>query len=289
MNLPRPKSAGACALCLAAMGTQLATAARAADKPLWEAGIGVAAVTFPDYRGSKHQAGYVLPAPYLVYRGEYLKADRNGLRGVLFDSDRLQLNLSLAASLPIKSDSNDARRGMPDLKPTVEFGPQLEVNLWRSGDERRKLDLRLPVRAAFAVQSSPRYVGLIASPNLNLDVRDPLGAQGWNLGLLAGPLFANRRQHGYFYDVAPQYATSARPEYRASGGYSGAQFLGALSKRFDKYWVGAFVRFDSLAGAAFENSPLVQQKHSWAGGVAISWILGESSTRVPAGDDDRLR
>lgn len=261
------------------------SARAAADKPLWEAGLGIGAVTFPDYRGARHQTGYVLPTPYFVYRGEIFKADRNGLRGVLFDTDRVKLNLSLAASLPVSSDKTDARRGMPDLKPTVEFGPSLEIGIWNSADERTKLELRLPARAAFTVERSPRYVGLIASPNLNLDVLDPFGARGWNLGLLGGPIFANRRQHAYFYDVAQQYANGARPEYRAAGGYSGAQFIGALSKRFDRYWVGAFVRYDNLNGAAFEGSPLVQQKHSWAGGFAISWILGESSKRVVSSDD----
>ena len=258
-----------------------------ADKPLWEAGIGIGAVTFPDYRGAAHQTGYVLPTPYFVYRGEIFKADRNGLRGVLFDSDRVRLNLSLAASLPVSSEKSDARRGMPDLKPTVEFGPSLEISLWQSADSRRKLDLRLPARAAFTIERSPRYIGLIASPNLNLDLQDPFGARGWNLGFLAGPILADRRQHGYFYDVAPRYATDARPQYRASGGYSGAQFISAVSKRFDKYWVGAFLRYDNLSGATFTSSPLVEKKTAWAGGFAISWILGESATRVP--DDDGLR
>ncbi|MEO8248203.1 MAG: MipA/OmpV family protein [Burkholderiales bacterium] len=274
-----------CAL-VAVLALSLASPALA-DKPLWEAGIGIGAVTFPDYRGASHQTGYVVPAPYFVYRGEFFKADRNGLRGVLFDSDRVRLNMSLAASLPVSSDKSDARRGMPDLKPTIEFGPSLEINLWQSADSRRKLDLRLPARAAFTVERSPRYVGVIASPNLNLDLLDPFGARGWNLGLLAGPIFADRRQHGYFYDVAPRHATDARPEYRASGGYSGAQFISAVSKRFDKYWVGAFVRYDNLSGATFVASPLVEKKSAWAGGFAISWILGESATRVA--DDDRSR
>ena len=215
------------------------------------------------------------------------EAPSHGVPGVLFDSDRVSLSMSLAASLPVSSDKSDARRGMPNLKPTIEFGPSLEVNLWHSTDSQRKLDLRLPARAAFTVERSPRYVGVIASPNLNLDVRDPFGARGWNLGLLAGPIFADRRQHGYFYDVAPRYVSDARPQYRASGGYSGAQFISAVSKRFDKYWVGAFVRYDNLAGATFVKSPLVEQKSAWAGGLAISWILGDSTTRVA--DDDALR
>jgi hypothetical protein len=32
------------------------------------------------------------------------------------------------------------------------------------------------------------------------------------------------------------------------------------------------------------NSPLVRQKDYFAGGLAITWILGESSTRVMVND-----
>ena len=44
------------------------------------------------------------------------------------------------------------------------------------------------------------------------------------------------------------------------------------------------MRYDNLSGATFENSPLVRQKDYVAGGIAISWILGESSTRVKVDD-----
>lgn len=37
-------------------------------------------------------------------------------------------------------------------------------------------------------------------------------------------------------------------------------------------------------GAAFEDSPLVRQKDDLAAGIAITWILGESSTRVRTDD-----
>ncbi len=268
-------------LALAALALLLAPTAARADQPLWEAGLGVGAVSFPHYRGSAERSNYLLPAPYFVYRGDFLKADRNGVRGVFVDSERLQLDLSLNASVPVRASDDSVRRGMPGLKPTVEFGPSLEVKLWRSADGRRALDLRLPVRAAFTVQRSPRYVGVIASPHLNLDIKNPLGATGWNLGLLAGPIFADRRQHAYFYDVAPQHATPDRPAWRASGGYSGSRVLAALSKRYPQFWIGGFVGVDSLAGAKFEHSPLVQRRHAWAAGIAVTWIIGESSQRVP--------
>jgi MipA family protein len=257
-------------------------AAQAADLPLWEAGLGVAALAFPDYRGSSQSSTYALPAPYFVYRGEIFKADRHGLRGIFFQTDRIDLNLSVGASLPVDSEDNRARAGMPDLRPSVEVGPSLDIHLWRTGDRRSKLDLRLPVRGAVTVQSDPRYVGLQFFPHLNVDVQDPGGLAGWNLGLLAGPVFTDSRYNRYFYAVPREFATAARPAYEPGSGYAGMQFIVALSKRFPKFWLGGFARYDTLRGAAFEDSPLVTSKRYAAGGIGISWILGESSRRVPA-------
>ncbi len=257
-------------------------AAAAREEPLWEAGIGVAALGFPDYRGSDHSRAYAFPAPYFVYRGDFLKADRYGLRGVFLKTERLDLNLSLGASLPVRSSDIAVRAGMPDLKPAVEIGPSLAITAWRSPDQRMKLDLRLPVRGAITVESQPRYIGVQFFPHLNLDVHDPAGFAGWNLGLLAGPVYTDQRYNRYFYEVQPQYATAERPAYSPGGGFAGTQFIAALSKRFPKVWIGGFVRYDSLGGARFESSPLVASKRYLAGGIGVSWVLGESSQRVPA-------
>lgn len=250
--------------------------------PLWEVGLGVAAISLPDYRGSDEDRGYVLPAPYFVYRGEFLKADRNGIRTMLFDTERVEANLSANATLPVNSKDNVARRGMPDLKPTVELGGNISVTLWKSAGHDMKLDFRAPVRTAITVESSPRQIGWLFAPNLNLDVKDPAGFSGWNLGLQAGPVYNNREYNAHFYSVSPTYATAARPAYSARGGYSGAQFTTALSKRFPRYWIGGFLRYDTVAGAVFEDSPLVTRRSNILAGAAISWIFGESSQRVNA-------
>ncbi|MDR3087294.1 MAG: MipA/OmpV family protein [Azoarcus sp.] len=251
------------------------------EKPLWEIGLGVGAVSFPEYRGSNRQRNLVLPLPYLVYRGEIFKADRDGLRGKIFNSDRVKLSLSASASIPVDSNSHGPRRGMPDLKPTVELGPSLEFNLWWDEANKARFDLRLPVRAAYTF--SGKYVGVIFSPALNFNT-DPFGHSGWNLGALAGPIFASVRQHKYFYDVKPRYALPDRPAYSASGGYSGTQSVVSLSKRFDKFWFGGFVRYDTLRGAVFADSPLVRRQYAWMGGLGITWMLGESTQTVGGND-----
>ena len=261
----------------------LATSAAAArEEPLWEAGLGVAGLVFPDYRGSSQSHSYAFPAPYFVYRGDFFKADRHGVRGTFFKDDRVDLNLSIGASLPVDSSETEARVGMPDLHASIELGPSLEVNLWRSSNRAMKLDLRMPLRAAFTVESHSQYIGVQFFPHANVDVADPLGYTGWNLGLVAGPVFTDRRYNKYFYEVAPEFATANRPAFTApAGGYAGMQFLVALSKRFPSFWVGGFARYDTLKGASFEDSPLVTSKRYAAAGIGISWILGASKERVP--------
>lgn len=258
--------------------------AHAEKLPLWEAGIGAAAINLPDYRGSDISSTYLLPVPYFVYRGEFLKADRSGVRSTLFDNDKVEVTLSLNGTLPVNSKDNPARRGMPDLKPSVELGPTMSINLWNSADKKTKLDFRAPLRAAVTVESSPKHIGWLFAPNLNVDIKDPAGMTGWNLGMLAGPYFHTRKYNSYFYGVSPADATSTRPAYAPPGGYAGSQFTMALSKRFARYWVGGFLRYDTLNGASFESSPLVRKSNAVSAGIAISWIFGQSSKLVEVED-----
>jgi outer membrane protein len=261
----------------------LAASARAEQRPLWEAGIGVSALNFPDYRGSDERQTWVLPYPFVVYRGEFLQADERRMRGLFFKTDRLELDVSLNGSVPVDSGENSARRGMPDLDATLEIGPSLNIRLAQSANRKTSLELRLPVRAVLASDfSHVRQVGWVFQPNLNADIQDPMGFSGWNLGVLAGPLITERRYNRYFYAVEPAFVTASRPAYNPGGGYAGTQLIAALSKRFGEYWIGGFIKWDTLNRAAFEDSPLVREKQSFSGGIAVAWILGRSKTFVEA-------
>lgn len=269
--------------CLLALIAIAPCGARAGEFPLWEAGAGIAVIDFPDYRGSDERQSYVLPIPYFVYRGEILKADREGLRGQFFKNDRLDLHLSLNGTVPVDSTDNSARSGMPDLDPTLEIGVRLDITLLRKPDRSIEVTLGLPVRTVIATDfSHSKNIGWVFEPQFNVDFRDMWPGEGWNIGLAAGPLFGDKRYHNYFYGVAPDFATPQRPAYNAASGYAGSQILGSMSKRFRSYWVGGFVRLDSLAGAEFEDSPLVRQTESFSAGFAISWILGRSQKTVEA-------
>lgn len=269
-------------LAVAVVGVGLLGAARAAMLPRWELGVGAAGISMPEYRGADESTRFVLPFPLFVYRLDWLKADRSGVRATLLESGRTEVNLSVNAGPPVRSKHNRAREGMPDIKPMVEFGPSLDIKLWQAEPDGAQLRAFLPVRAAFTVQSRPRVAGWVFQPRLNLDL--PKLDGGWHVGLLAGPVFATRRQHAYLYDVNAAYARPDRPAYQARGGYSGTQFLASVSRKSGDIWFGAYARYDNLRGAAFADSPLVRRRNYFTTGFAVTWTLARSSELVESPD-----
>jgi len=261
-----------------ALALALSAAPASADQPLWEFGVGLGLLSLPHYRGSDQRHDWLLPTPYFVYRGEIFRADRDGARALLVDTERFDLDVSIAATAPTRSRDNLARQGMPDLAPTFELGPNLNLLVGRGAGW--KVQLRLPVRAAFTLESSPQSIGWLATPNLNVDWR----VNGWNVGLFGGPIIATRRFNGYFYDVPASLATATRPAYRAPGGAGGWHVVTGASRRVGDWWLGAFVAADSVGGARFEPSPLVRQRQTVAFGLAFSYVFAASSQRVTSED-----
>ncbi|HEX7027317.1 MAG TPA: MipA/OmpV family protein [Gammaproteobacteria bacterium] len=249
--------------------------AGADERPQWEAGGGLGVISIADYRGSKEYRTRVLPIPYLIYRSRLLRIDREGVRGLLFSSDRIELNMSLNASLATRADDNPLRAGMPELDPTFEIGPSIDIRL--TGERPKEgWILRLPARTvvAFSEDGLDR-VGWLFNPNLHWRHRT---VSGWQWGYTAGVYYADRDYHDYYYSVAPIHATNLRPAYRAQAGYSGFSNQVSLSRRIGNIWYGAYLRYDNLNGAELLDSPLVETEHYAALGVGISWIFTTSKT-----------
>jgi MipA family protein len=253
------------------------------EKPLWEVGAGLALLQMPDYRGSDENRLYLLPYPYLIYRGDILKVDRERISGRIFKTDRLLLEFSLFGNAPVDSSKNTARSGMPDLDPMLEIGPSLNITLLENRQDRYKLNLVLPVRAVFSTDfSSLRHEGWVFSPRLVFEKTDLIPESGLNLGISVGPMFADSAYHRYFYSVEPAYATALRPSYDAGSGYSGSTLTLGLNKGFKQFIFNAFVSVDFLQGAVIEDSPLVKTRYSVMSGFSVSWIFLKSAKRVPA-------
>jgi len=72
--------------------------------------------------------------------------------------------------------------------------------------------------------------------------------------------------------------------FQAVGGYAGTELRVATSRRIGNYWIGGFVRYDSLAGAAFVDSPLVRSRSYWAAGFGFARMIAKSQHQV-SGDN----
>ncbi len=253
----------------------------AAEKPLWELGISGGFLMMPDYRGSDKTRPYLLPFPYAVYRGGIFRLEDKRMTARIFKTDRITLDASGYGAVPVRSDDNGARAGMPDLDPTFEFGPALRIKILDFRERKARLTASLPVRAVFSTDfCTVRYEGVVFSPRLYFEKGDVIPGTGLYFGASTGPMFSDRGYHKYFYEVEPCHATIGRPAYAPGGGYSGSTLTLGLGKNYKQFLFHSFISVDYLDGAAFENSPLVKTNTSWMGGFSITWVFLKSKKTV---------
>ena len=268
----------ACASASAAQADE-ANEAAPTELPRWEWGLGVGVVHAPAYLGSSVQRTHVAPLPYFIYRGERLRANREGVGLGLIYADKLRLDLSLNGALPVKS-SGTAREGMRDLPPLVEVGPALKYRLIR--EDGRYWGLHWPVRYAFGVdRHGVDHAGWISDPTLRIIEPMYVGGMRVDFGLDIGVKFQSERFNNHYYQVRSHEATAQRPVYSSGAGYAGTTISTGLLFRFDQFVAGAFVGTAQLQGARFIDSPLVERKQNYFGGLAFFWIFDKSKEMVP--------
>ena len=248
--------------------------------PKWELGAGLAVFNLPDYPGADQSRSYVLPFPYVIYRGERVKADREGLRGLLFEHRLWDLDISAGGSLPVNSEDNAARDGMDDLDFSFELGPSLRLKLHDVPAE--SLQLRFNLRALLAVDGFPamNYEGWVLNPELRW--RQYLTEElswGANLQLRYG----SEDYHHYFYGVAPRFATLSRPAYQAEAGYNSTSAGLNLRWHANADWrISAAINYIDLHDASFNDSPLFKKNSGAYFSLSVARIFWRAKARVDA-------
>jgi outer membrane scaffolding protein for murein synthesis (MipA/OmpV family) len=262
----------------------LASAAEPTDRklPLWEAGLGAAAFSTPAYPGAEDRSNRGLALPFLLYRGKVLRADQNGIGARLLSTDKVEFDIGFAGALPAHADDVDARRGMPDLGTLVEFGPRVRYRFadWGAAGRMR---FELPLRAVIEARGGLRRQGWTTEPRLVWEKR---GEQArWTVEAQLGAVFGDRRINRYFYEVQPQYATLARPAYAADPGLMLVRtgLFGTWRMNPDLRLFG-FVRYESYAGAANQDSPLMRRSTGASAGIGFAWTLARSQARARGGE-----
>jgi outer membrane scaffolding protein for murein synthesis (MipA/OmpV family) len=250
----------------------------APDLPLWEVGLFGGAATTPAYPGADDHSTRALVLPLLIYRGKVLRADRSGIGARLINTERVELDLGFALSLPARSDDVAARAGMPDLNSLLEFGPRLKVLLAEPTPTSR-VRLELPLRVPLELGNGFRRQGLVFEPRVVFETRDTSGK--WQADANLGAVFGNARLNQYFYEVAPQYANATRPAYQATGGLMMTRLGLSLSRRVSPDWrVFCFARYDNYTHAANRDSPLFRKNSGLSVGVGFTWTAYRSLARA---------
>jgi outer membrane scaffolding protein for murein synthesis (MipA/OmpV family) len=263
---------------LLACGSAFAEPPSARNLPLWEAGIGVGAITTPAYPGADAHSSRGLALPFLIYRGEVLRSDQGGIGARLVNTDQLEFDIGFAASLPAHSEDVAARRGMPDLGTLVEFGPRVKLRLI-DVDQNSRLRFELPLRAVIEARGGVRGQGYTLEPRLVFETRAPGAA--WTAEAHLGAVFGSERINRYFYEVRPQFATPDRPAYSAGSGLMLVRTgLFATRRLNEDVRLFGFVRYESYAGAANRDSPLMKRATGASAGLGFAWTLGRSTARA---------
>ncbi len=253
------------------------------QEPLWELGVVGAGVYMPHYRGSDEYTWWALPAPYIIYRGEFIRATREGVRGIFFSSNHFESSISVFGNPPVPDD-NEAREGMPELDALFEIGPSLKW-FFVGRNPIKKLYLMGSVRAASSVNFDGglnlEYQGFNGELDLIYHDRRFFKDHGFKYFLKAGLNFSNTKLNQYFYDVPERYATAARSAYQSDGGYAGCSFSASMQKRITpNISFGVYGRWDNQAGAVYAASPLVKTENNFVAGCALIWKLARSKRMV---------
>lgn len=246
--------------------------------PLWEIGIGAGVASLPQYMGSNERYTFPAAFPYIIYRGNRLRIDRDGINRKLFGVEGLALNLSLGFGLPVRN-SNRARAGMPKLHFNGQIGPRIDWEFARTQDTSWML--RLPARAV--IDSSGHYLGWLADPDVRLRMRNLDRDNRLEMRIQAGLLYGSKRYHDAYYTVLPQYVTATRPAYQARGGLHSLTLRVSLTYRYSrKLSLYTAVRVRDMHPGVVANSPLVKQPMYVMGMVGMTWSLWESKRMMPA-------
>lgn len=268
------RAAAALVLAIASLASPRAGHAQpASEESLWEVGLVGVTASQQAYPGASQQTARSLVLPFGIYRGKYLRADRDNLGVRTFVTPTLEFDLGFGGALGSDSSRIDARRGMPDLGDLIEAGPRLR---WHIGadDKGGRWRADFPVRAVLDLSDRLAYRGVSFEPRLTYE-RHPSGR--WRYAASAGAIIGDARIADVVYGVDPAYATTDRPAYEARAGLIAWRL--STNATYDvsrAIRVFGYVRLDTVAGAANADSPLVRARTGVSGGLGISYTFRSS-------------
>lgn len=259
--------------------------------PKFEGGVALGYFHIPRYPGSDENREIYLPLPFFIYRGDVVRADRDGgLRGRFLRGKAYEFDVSVGAAFASDSDENKARAGMPDLDWIGEVGPRLRIFVFRNSLSR--LDFNFPVRHVFSTNFTSRWNarGFVFNPELEFRRRTTF-TKNASVVLSWDFTSATKELMDYFYTVEASQATATRPAFDAKPGYFSSSFSAFFIKAFHENKVNVFTGFTTTSydQAKNEDSPLMKDKYttSYYLGMTYNFLASkEMVTEVRLQDAD---
>ncbi len=243
------------------------------NKTEWAMGIGLGVFEYNLYPGAKETNRILFPVPYFTFKSPRFEIDR-GIKSFLYHSETIVLDISADFGLPVDSEETQARKGMPDLDFMLQVGPSLEFLI----TNKNYFDIRfeVPLRVAYALDfNQAENIGYLIEPRLSFNHRRSIKT-GLAHKATIGLKFATQDFHQYYYDVTEAFVTADRPEFNSDSGYGGSFVKYRISYKTGDFIYWAFLRYQSLRGAVFEDSPLVLDKDYYFVGIGFAWIFASS-------------
>lgn len=252
------------------------------SKPLWEYGFGLAHLRFEQYPSSDQYTSLTAPFPTFQYRGEVFRADdQEGARAFLVKQDFYSLEFTGGGTPPVKSDDNEARRGMNNIPFIILLGPQLVFKIFPG------LEFKLSALQATSTNfQMTRFAGQVYETKL--DYRYHLESK--NSGRLLLTLSnASREFLSHFYEVESHQAAANRPLYATKAGYFSTEltYFHTFESGKVTYYAGATL--NNYSNSVNRESPLFRANQTVNYLAGFTYLIGESERRsVPEDKGDGL-
>ena len=257
------------ALCVPFTGHADENQSRDATSLIIGGGLGMASL--PHYPGSDENDDYFLPLPYVDFRSDRLSVNDEGVHAELINTNIIQLGFDITGSLPVSSDDNVARQGMPDLGLFVEIGPEVSLRLIQQ--EKYYLSIDIPIRASLEFLGEDgalddelvQDAGYLLEPRLHFETqRDSLF-----LDLDIGIVWASEDYQSKFFSVNQQFVTSDRALFKARSGLMGHRLSTTVKYETGNWLVIGYAKYIDLSQGKNDRSPLIKDEDYLLGGIGF--------------------
>lgn len=231
-------------------------------------GVGYIGFDVNHYKGSDQSKKYNLYMPYVYYKSDNVTADAGIINTRFIRSKYFSMQLTMGANPSVESDSNRARRDMPELLYNFGVGPMAIIHI--INDKTFQLQIEHSLRREFETDFSfTRAFGTTNTTYLTTRAQ----GESWSFEIAIGKMYGDKNFHEYYYNVDDRYVTAERSKFQSNSGFSGDVVIVSAKKQFGDFLIFPFLRYDNIKDAAYHDSPLVKKSEYLMIGAGFFYLL----------------